>query len=118
MRVGAIGDQHIRIVCHPLRHIGVQVEGDDDRRLRAEVPAQARQKLALGVLMVVADHGAVKMQQHAVDRPLHLDGIEDHRGNPLERLVGHDARWVGVGGDRVNEAPAELVRCFEGRAKG
>ena len=61
MRVSAIGNQCARIVSHALGYIGVQVESDDDRHLRAEPFAQPRQELALGILVAVADHGAVEM---------------------------------------------------------
>ena len=96
----------------------MQIEGDDYRHLRSEPAAQPRQKLALGVLMAVADHGAVEMEQYAVDRAFHVDGVEDHPGDRLEGVVGDDAGRVGVGGDRVNQVPAEFVGRLEGRAEG
>jgi hypothetical protein len=67
--------------------------------------------------MALAHHRAVQMQQRTVDRAFHPDRIENHPGDRLECLVGDDARRVGVGRDRVDEAPAEFVGRFEGGAK-
>ena len=87
----------------------MQIEGGNDRCPRSEPVAQPGQELALGVLVAFGDHGAMQMQQGAVDRCFCRGGVEDHPRDLLERGVGDDARRVRVGGDRMNEGPAVSV---------
>jgi len=115
MRIGAEGDEGARVVGHPLGDVGVQVQGHDDRNLGPEPGAQACQQFALAVLVAGDDHRAVQVQQHAVDRALVLGRVEDHAADLVKRVVGDDARRVGVGRDRVNQGPAIFVGRLEGR---
>ena len=118
MRIGAEGNQGAGIVGHGLRHVGVQVERHDDRHVGPEPSAQARQQLALAILVGVDDHRAMQVQQDAVDRTLTLDRREDHAADLLEGVIGHGARRIGVGRDRVDQRPTVFVGRLEGRAQG
>ena len=117
MRVGAERDQRARIVRHELSDVGVQVQGDDDRHVRAQHAPQPSQQFAFAVLVAVDDHRAVQMQQYAVDRLLPLGRLEHQAADLFERVVGDDARRVGIGRDRVDQGPAELVGRLERRAQ-
>jgi hypothetical protein len=62
MRVGAIGDQRACIVRHRLGHVGVQIQGRHHGHARADARADALQQIALAVILVLRDNGAVERQ--------------------------------------------------------
>ena len=65
VRVGAVGHQRVGLAQHALGHVGVQVQADDDGRLRADQGAQAADQFALAVEGVLG-HG--RAMQVEVDR--------------------------------------------------
>ena len=117
MRIRAERDQRTRVISHRLRHVRVEIEGHDDRHVGTDRVTQAPQQLALAILVFVGHHGAVQMQERAVDRALLLRGADDEPRDLLEGAARHQARWVGTRGDRMDQRPAVLVRGLEGGAE-
>ena len=68
MRIGAIHHQHVGVVDHFLRDIGVQVKGGDDRNIRANDIAYGCKQRALRVRFHRGDSPAMQRQKHAVHR--------------------------------------------------
>ena len=96
VRVGAVADEAVGRLHHLRRDVGVVVEADGDRHVRADGGAHAAQQLALAVLERLADHGAVQVE---------VDGIDGQRlGEAADELAG-DA-LVGIGGDEAAGAAA------------
>ena len=50
MRIGAVGDQRVRMLHHFGRDVGVQIEADDQRQILADHLAHARQDFAFAVV--------------------------------------------------------------------
>ena len=59
VRVGAVADDEIAALDHALGDVAVQVERDDDFAFRAGELAGERDDLAVGIVAVGGDHGAV-----------------------------------------------------------
>ena len=51
MRIGAVGGEQVGVRDHRVRHVDVQVERSDDRRVRPDNGADPPQQLALGVVV-------------------------------------------------------------------
>ena len=68
MRIGAIGDQRVRVFDHLGRDIGVQIEADHQRQILADHLAHARQNFAFAVVEMFRDHGAVQVEIDGVER--------------------------------------------------
>ncbi len=66
MRVGAIGNQRIGMFDHFGRHIGVQVEADDQRQIRADHFAHAGENFAFAIVEVLGHHRAVQIEINRV----------------------------------------------------
>ena len=116
VRVGPVGDQCIGRRQHLLRDVGMQVEAGNDRDPRPGQRANPRQQLALGVVEMVGDRGAVQVEVDRVEgaafeRALHV--ADDHAGEALERVLGDLRRRRRPGPARRHEAPAALARRFD-----
>ena len=85
MGVGAINLENAGMAHHGLGEIGVQIQAHRHRQVVAHQGAQAPEKLALAVLQVLADHGAVKIQIHAVHRQRALEIREQHFRDALDK---------------------------------
>ena len=59
MRVGAIADNEVGLLDHALGDVAVQIEGHDDAGCRAGDLARERHHLAVGVVAIGGDHGAM-----------------------------------------------------------
>ena len=68
MRIGAVRHQCVAVPDHCLRDVGVQIEAGDDRNAIADQAPHARQELALAVVEVLGDHGAVEVEIDPVHR--------------------------------------------------
>ena len=77
MRVAAVGHDDIGVLGHGVGDVGVEVEGDGDGHLGSEARAQPLKQVALGVVAVLGNHGAVQRQDDPVERPL-MAGVEHH----------------------------------------
>ena len=65
--VGAVSDQCIRMLDHFGRHIGVQIEADDQRQILAYHLAHARQRFAFAVVEMFGHHRAVQIEIDGID---------------------------------------------------
>ena len=92
VRIGAIDHQAVGQLHHLRGDVGVQVQADDDRQVRAQAVAQAAQQLALAVLVRLADHRAVQVEVEAVEAAQGVEVGEDLADDPL---VGVDRHLVG-----------------------
>ena len=59
VRIGLVGDDDVGQVTHGAADIGVRIQGDGNRQIRADLRAQAAQDLAFAVITEVGHHGAV-----------------------------------------------------------
>ena len=80
LRVGLAHDDPVRVLDHLRRDVRVDVELDDDRR-RADRPPHGAQDGAVGVVLAFRHHGAVQLQQYAVDAA--------GAGDPVDQLAHH-----------------------------
>jgi hypothetical protein len=68
VRAGAVGRDGIDALDHRVRQVGVAVERDGDRRVRAQPRSERPQQPALGIVLAVRDGRAVEHEIHPVDR--------------------------------------------------
>jgi hypothetical protein len=68
VRIGAIGDETVRVFQHRARDIRMQVEARDDRHARTDDSADTREDLAFAVVEMLGDHRAMQVEIDAVDR--------------------------------------------------
>ena len=66
MRIGDVGNQHIRRRDHMVRNIGVQVQGRDDRNVGADDIAHHLEQVAVRVRRYRRRHTAVGAEIDAV----------------------------------------------------
>ena len=107
MRIGLVGNEDLRQRAHAFRHVGVQVEGDRDRQIRADDGAQALQQFAFAVIRVFGHHGAVQAEQDAVEF-FRLGSLDDLAGQEFIGFDRHRAGRLGPGADRMAHVPAEF----------
>ena len=106
MRVGAIGDQRVRLFDHLRRHIGVQIETDHQRQIRADHLAHARNDFALAIVDMLGDHGAMQIEINRVDRTRRLDAIDDRFGDAFIGVLRHMRRRARGAPDGRHQLPA------------
>ena len=93
VRIGPIGDERIRESHHRIRDVGVIVEAGDDRHVGSDRRAHPPQQLALAILDVLGDHGAVKVEVNGVERFGCLEVVDQPSGDRLEGAPGDVAAW-------------------------
>ena len=95
MRVGAIGDQCIRMLDHLRTDVGVQIETGHQRHVLADQLAHAREDLALSIVEMLCHHRPVQIEIDAVNRAGRRDTVEQHRNDALEGVFGDVRRRRG-----------------------
>ena len=104
MRIGLVAGDDLRIGDHGVEDVGVHVIGDAQRRDRID-RADAAQQLALSVVEMFSDHGAVQVQPDAVEAALgHL--IQDQAAEGFIGLPVHRAAGGRAGADRHHHTSA------------
>ena len=103
VRVGAVGDQRVAVRDHGLGQVGVQVERADDRQIGPTCARTPAEQLALAVVQVLGDHGAVQVEEQGVERAGGGQVVQQHRRQPLERVLGHRPGGARIGPDQRHE---------------
>ncbi len=103
MRIGQVADQRLAELHRLRRHVGVVVVADDDGHVRADRRAHAPQQLALAVLEILADAGAVQVEIDRVDRHLARQRADQLGGDALERVARDDRAGAARGPDRGHQ---------------
>ena len=106
MGIGAVGDQRVGMLDHFRRHIGVQVEADDQRQFLADHLAHAAQNFAFAVVEMLGHHRAVQVEIDRIERAGIGDAVDHHLDDALERIPGDMGRGTGAAGDRRHQLPA------------
>ena len=88
----------------------MQVQAGDERNIRADDVPRAAQQLALAVLQMLCDHGAVQVQIDGVHRPRTPQVVHHHAGDALEGLFLDLRRGARIGPDQRREAAARSAR--------
>ncbi len=93
VRIRPVADEPVGELDHLLRYIGVIVEADDDRHVRANASANATQELAFEILEILAHARAMKVEVDGLHRHLHGEHADHLAGDALERIArNHSAR--------------------------
>jgi hypothetical protein len=101
MRIGTIADQTVAVVDHQRSGIGMQIETDHDRHIRAERGTDAVDQLTFAVLVMLRHHRPVQIQIDRIERLTLVQPAQDDLGHVLERLDGDvGRRHAGAPGDR------------------
>ena len=85
MRIGAVGDQCVRMLHHFRRHVGVQVEADHQRQVLADHLTHTPQDFAFAIVEMLGDHGAVQVEIDGIERSGRGDAVDDHLDDALDR---------------------------------
>ena len=110
MRIGAVGDQRVRMLHHFGRHIGVQIEADHQRQILADHLAHAREDFAFAIVEMFRHHRAVQVE---------IDGVERagrprcRRSSPWRCAQRHPWSHAPRGGGRTRwsgPAPSHWLR--------
>ena len=88
VRVGVVADERVRLLDHPGRDGGVEVQRRDQGDGGADGLPHRGEELALAVRRVLEHHGAVEREEHAVDRSRRREPLEERALHVLERLPG------------------------------
>ena len=88
------------------RHIGMQIEADDQRQILADHLAHARQNFAFAVVEMFGHHRAVQVEIDRIERAGGCDAVDHHLDDALERILGDMGRGAGAAGDRRHHFPA------------
>jgi hypothetical protein len=107
VRIGAIAGDDRGAPDHGVGHLGVEIEGDRDRHVGRDL-ADAVQKLAFAVVVMLGHHGAVQGEQHGITAGPDL--VDDRCGHLLVGRLGHQARGMRRGRHRNGEFGAGLAR--------
>ncbi len=105
MRIGAIGDQRVRMFHHSRRDIRVQVETDHQRQVRSDQLAHAREQFALPVVKVFGHHGAMKIEINTVERSRCRDAVDDHGRDALKGIFADVSRRTRRAPHRRHQFP-------------
>ena len=95
VRIGAIGNEPVRVLHHRARDVGVQVEARHHGHAIADHLAHAAQQLAFAVVVRLDHHGAVQVQVNTIDRQRGFQSLNEFFGNALERVRGYVRRRAG-----------------------
>ncbi len=109
VRVFLVADQHVGAVEHQRAQVTVQVELGTDRDLRADDGADARQQIALAIVVAVGHHGAVHVDQHRIERQGGLHAVQDLVAEILVDLAHGRARRCCKGREALDHRPAALL---------
>jgi len=106
VRVGAVGNQRVRMLHHFRRHVGVQIEADDEGQILADHLAHACQNFAFAVIVMFRHHRAVQVEIDRIERAGACDAVDHLRDDAFERVFGHVGRGAGAAGNRRYHLPA------------
>ena len=89
MGIGAADHQGRGMPHHPLGDVGMQIEADHDRQIRAEQATQALQELALAVLQMLGHHRAMEVEIKGIDASAAAQQVDHLAGDPLIGVAFH-----------------------------
>ena len=112
--IGAVAGDDAGALDHGVGHLGVEVERHRDRHVRRD-PADAIQKLAFAVVVVLGHHRAVQREQHGVAALLDL--VDDGRRHLLVGGLGDQAGRMGGRRHRHGELRTGLARHLDEAAQ-
>ncbi len=104
VRIGIVAQDRVGLRRAERRVIAVEIGGHEQRARRSQGGARARDHVAVGVVDAVDDHGAVQIEQHAVDGPLLRFGLaQPLKEFSLQRFVSAALDQTG----RIRERPEQ-----------
>ncbi len=117
MRIGAVGDERICVVHHRGRHVGVQVEADDERQIGSDQLAHAGENFTFAVVEMFGDHGAVQVEIDSIEPTGAGDAVHHHLDDALEGILGDMRRGARAAGNRRHHLPAIGLRLRDKTCK-
>lgn len=93
MRIVAVEIEIFGLVDHFRRHVGVQIERNRDRHARPDHAAHAREQFPFAVVNVTRDHGAMQLEQDAIERSRSCDALDDLAGNAFVSILCDVGAW-------------------------
>ena len=106
VRVGAVGNECIRMFHHFRRHIGMQIEARHQRQIPADHFAHARQNLAFAVVEMLGYHRAMQIEIDRIERAGGRNAIDHYLDDALKRILGDMGGGGGATGDGRHHLPA------------
>ena len=88
-------DQHISLLSHPKRHVGVDVQLGNDRNFGPNQLSDGREDMAFTVRDPFRDHRAVKFKENAVDFSSGFDAMQQVVQDGIEVAPGKGSARMG-----------------------
>jgi len=113
MRIGAVGDERVRMLDHFGCYVGMEIEADHQRQFLADHLADAGENFAFAVVEMFGHHRAVQVEVDGVERPKLLQVLVEQRPHLLIGVRGDVGRGRrGCPGER-HDFVAEFGQPFD-----